>query len=180
MHEPVVTLYASDLLPPQGCSCIFIPFALLSPLPNGPFHCIERAPFTSILTHPSTAPPLSSTIGTIVATFTSALRDGRRLRANKWPSCELSVVTVFPSPLDPPPSSLSFRPIVSLIFLLSLSVTVLLFFLSFFLLRLIVHRVQLLNGWNELSNGNFFASLVLLSSFFFFFFANSENFSLVK
>lgn len=130
MHEPVVTLYASDLLP-QGCSCIFIPFALLSPLPNGPFHCIERAPFTSIFTHPSTAPPLSSTIGTIVATFTSALRDGRRLRANKWPSCELSVVTVFPSPLDPPPSSLSFRPIVSLIFLLSLSRSP--FFFSFFL-----------------------------------------------
>lgn len=59
--------------------------------------------------------PLSSTIGAIVATFTSALPDGRRLPANKWPFCELSVVTVFPSatlcyhpPTPPIPRPISF------------------------------------------------------------------------
>lgn len=77
--------------------------------------------------------------------------------ANKWPSCELSVVKRFSfSPLDLP------SPFVPLFYSSSL--------LSFFLLRLIVHRVQLFKRTGETNfQWEFLYQLHSFPEFFFLF-----------
>lgn len=85
--------------------------------------------------------------------------------ANKWPSCELSVVTVFLLPTRP---SLSFCSLVLLMFLLSS------FFLSSPFNR---SSSATFKRVKRTFNGNFFTSLILLPSFFFFI-DNSKDFSL--